>query len=490
MTAATLLGISLTALLIAAPFVEPTAADTSITVNPGDDIQAIVAANPPGTTFVLNPGTYRMQSVIPRDGNIFDGQGRAIFNGSRLLTSFKVSGELWIATDQDHHGRVSGAGECQPTSPRCDRSEDLYLDDEPLRHVSRLRDVGPGKWHFDNRNRSVYMGDNPIGKIVEMSASSRAFGGNASNVTIKALTIEKYATPLQMSAVDAEHGESWLIENNTIRLNHAVGVNAGQNAKVLRNKLIKNGQEGFSGGGRGFLIERNEVAFNNYAGVKYTWEAGGGKVTDSPGGAVIRSNCVHHNDGPGIWADGDVKGLIIERNVVYRNTDNGIMYEISDDGVIRDNTVADNGEKALGWLWGPQILISSARNVHVYNNYVDVSDRFGNAISIVSQNRPPHTPAMGNHVYANTIVMRGITSRIGAVTDVGADRSTVAEKNGIRGNLYHVADPSATYWHWNQSILDWKGIQSMGQEVGGVIDGLVPAKPPLDCVFLGLSRER
>jgi parallel beta-helix repeat protein len=202
---------------------------------------------------------------------------------------------------------------------------------------------------------------------------------------------------------------------------------------------------------------------------------------------VIRGNCVHGNDGPGIWADENVRGLVIEDNAVFDNSANGIMYEISYDGIIRNNKLADNGKRKSRWFWGPQILVSGSSNVQIYGNLVDVPAEYGNAITIVAQNRSPHPPAIGNQIYDNTIVLRGTKARVGAATDVAAYVTTVATKNAMRHNEYHVASLATPFWHWNNKDLSWNGIRSEGQEAGSTIDTILPSKRKLDCAFLGLQ---
>jgi hypothetical protein len=59
---------------------------STVTLSPGVNIQAAVTAAPPGTTFVLLPGVYRMQSVQPLNGDVFIGQGKVILNGSQILS--------------------------------------------------------------------------------------------------------------------------------------------------------------------------------------------------------------------------------------------------------------------------------------------------------------------------------------------------------------------------------------------------------------------
>ena len=461
------------------------AADTvSVSLKPGDDIQSIVDAHSPGTLYIFQPGIYRMQAIVPKSGDVFDGRGAAILNGSRLLTKFDRIGGIWAASDQAPQGLPLQGRPCQRGFPRCDRPEDLYVDDKPLHHVDSLYDVVPGKWYFDYATRKVYLGEEPTSKKVELGITGRAFGGKASNVVVRNLTVEKYATPI--SAVDTEHGNAWLVENNIVRLNHSVGVTAGTNSKIVRNKILQNGQQGFDGGGKNYLFEGNEIAHNNYAGVSYEWEAGGGKIVETQD-SVIRGNCVHGNDGPGIWADVNVRGLVIENNVVFNNSANGIMYEISYDAIIRNNVVADNGKNYFRWFWGPQILIAGSSNVQVYGNRIDVPAEYGNAITIVAQNRSPYPPATGNDIFNNTIVMRGTRARMGLATDVPAYAPLVAAKNSMRQNEYHVVSLKTAFWHWNNKDLSWGQIASERQEVGSTIDDVLPPKPKLDCAFLGLN---
>ena len=85
-----------------------------------------------------------------------------------------------------------------------------------------------------------------------------------------------------------------------------------------------------------------EIAFNNYAGYKADWEAGGTKFWATTG-LVVRNSCVHHNAGPGLWTDYDNIDTLYEGNIVFSNANDGIKHEISYDAIIRDNIVAGNG---------------------------------------------------------------------------------------------------------------------------------------------------
>jgi hypothetical protein len=52
-----------------------------VAIAPGQSIQAAVDAHPPGTQFVIEAGTHRRQSVVPKPGNAFVGERGAILDG-------------------------------------------------------------------------------------------------------------------------------------------------------------------------------------------------------------------------------------------------------------------------------------------------------------------------------------------------------------------------------------------------------------------------
>src|SRR6266852_2129316 len=115
----------------------------TINVFPTQVIQTAVNANPSGTTFVIAAGLYRMQSVTPKDGDVFLGQPGAILNGSRQLTSFARSGSYYIAGGQTQHGTAVGV--CLSGYTACQYPEDLFFNNVPLQRVATLAEVTAGK---------------------------------------------------------------------------------------------------------------------------------------------------------------------------------------------------------------------------------------------------------------------------------------------------------------------------------------------------------
>jgi len=228
---------------------DTTPPEGAIEIFPGDDINLIVDNNPEGTAFIIKAGIHRMHEIFPKDGNTFLGEIGAILNGSRELTEFQQEGGLYYASNQTQGDWYGGSDICQEGWERCNHPEDLYFDDVPLRHVTTLDDVAPGKWFFDYDADRIYFADDPIGHTVETSVTYFAFpGGYGDNVTIQNLVIEKFASPVMMGAVGSTGGTGWLVEGNEVRLNHGVGVFVRSESIVRNNYIHHNGQMGVGTG--------------------------------------------------------------------------------------------------------------------------------------------------------------------------------------------------------------------------------------------------
>ncbi len=366
---------------------------TDTVVFPGESIQRAVEANPPGAVFTIKAGTHRLQQVIPKPHQTFEGEPGAILNGSRLLTEFGYAGGLWYADGQTQQGEQKG--ECLPVggvpTTACRHPENVYFDDEPLRQVMSPSALGPGRFYFDYGADRIYLADNPAGHKVEASVTRHAFyfwrsdpGWRQHNyptgVNIRNLVIEKYANPSQRGAIQAGGfntgaageglTEGWVIEFNEIRLNHGAGVRTGNRTLLRGNHIHHNGQIGVRATGDGAVVEDNEIDHNNTLGFDPDWEAGGTKFWKTRN-VVVRGNHVHHNTGPGLWTDTDNVDTIYESNVVEDNTGPGIFHEISYSAVIRYNTVKRNGLSTADWFYGAGILIAHSSGVEVHNNVLE-----------------------------------------------------------------------------------------------------------------------
>ncbi len=451
----------------------------TVYVNPGDDLGAIVDANPAGTIFIFNAGTYRQPTEMnPKDNMVFRAATprTAILNGSRLLTSWTYSKGLWYASNQTQEG--PRYGEALPAFPRATYPEDLWVNGVRYTPVTRTSELGAGKWYFDYAKNRIYLSENPAGKTIETSVDDNVIVdlNGATGVVIDGLVFEKYANPAQNCMVWT--GVNWTIQNCEIRNVHGVGILINSGAQILNNYVHDIGQIGMGGGGTDILIDNNEIANCNYAGYDMHWEAGGMKVAESDG-VTISNNYSHDNFGPGLWTDIDNYNVVYEYNQVYDNCGEGITHEISYNAIIRYNTIARNGDDytAQGgvWLWDSQILIQNSANVQVYGNDVWIPTMYGNGISIINQDRPPYV-ATGSYISDNDITWLSASEGMcGGVTDNGYTNMFTA--NDFDYNRYHISNTSALAFTWDDLDLTFAQFQSHGQEAHGTIDTNVTQPP-------------
>ena len=142
--------------------------------------------------FYFEPGVYRGVSITPKDGQTFIGAEGAILNGSAVLTNFTQQGNLWVVGGQTQEGIRHATGEGDGVSMRPGYPETVFVNDTPLKPVDALFKVVPGTFYFDYAADKIYIADNPTGQKVEAGKLTDAFHGNAQNVTVQNLVVEKY----------------------------------------------------------------------------------------------------------------------------------------------------------------------------------------------------------------------------------------------------------------------------------------------------------
>lgn len=395
-----------------------------------------------------------------------------------VLRDWTQTSGLWRADGLpeplDYHG------DCEDDRELCNRREDLFVDGKVYERRPDLAGLGPGEWYYENGG--AYLADDPTGRAVELSVTPVAFAGDARDVVVENLVVEKYASDAQYGAIHLERARGWLISDVTARWNHGVGLFFGPETRISGGSFSHNGQLGIGGTGEGATIEGVEIAFNNYAGYNSGWEAGGTKFAYTKN-LIVRDSCVHHNAGPGLWTDIDNAGVLYEGNKVFLNTDDGIKHEISYDAIIRNNMVAHNGTSEFDvWLWSSQILIQNSSNVEVYDNLVEVSDRFGNGIGVIHQDRgegeqgPWH--AVHNRIHHNTIVHLGPRGQNGVVMDTDDDWYWAEADNRFDWNRYIVATPRRGYWTSHGSGGGWDHVRDLGLERNGEL--IVTQRAPME----------
>jgi hypothetical protein len=288
-------------------------------------------------------------------------------------------------------------------------------------------------------------------------------------VTVAGLIIEKYAIPAQMGAIGDQYpAANWQIFGNEVRWNHGTGIHLNDGSSARDNYIHHNGQKGIGAGGKNITIERNEIAQNNYAQYDPSWEAGGSKFSRTRN-LIVQGNYVHHNDGPGLWTDINNVDTQYQHNMVFANVEMGIFHEISYAAIIRHNYVAHNGEE-FPWLYGTNILVSTAKGVTVEQNTIEVHADYGNGIGVIWENRGPAYSGDGNRVFDNTIRYHGKTGRSGAAvaTDTAIGKRKIYQTNQFDRNTYYVTAPNAgKHYEWRDQEATFPELQADGQEPNG-----------------------
>ena len=489
------------------------------------DIQDIVSSYGENTRFLIKAGMYRMQTIKPKKGMVFygdvdtDGNRYTILNGSRLLTNFEQSEGLYFVTGQTQEGDTHG--QVEPGWEGSLHPEDLFFDDIALKQVMSKAEVTINTWYFDYINDIIWFASNPNGHKVEASVTTYAFNDgfltlNTTQITVKGFIVEKYANKAQTGAIGANgYNDQWHIEYNEARLNHGVGIAVGGNSNVMYNYSHHNGYMGLKARGDVCLFQGNETSYNNTQHFLTSWGAGGAKFAFVDN-ITLKNNYSHHNYGRGFWVDLGSHNITFDNNIITYNNNEGILYEISDTGVIINNKLAHNG-KVNEWLHGANIVMSSSSDVEVSGNTVIVNANYGNGITALWTDRHLNLARVGHKpplrvenisVHHNDITylgdlnvqsgkepmtgasagdgmneydVSGTINDIPPVATVVVSNVTITDprlNNNFNNNVYHVPDLAKKWFRWGRwpessSRIFWDDFRNAGNEINGVIDDSV-----------------
>jgi parallel beta-helix repeat protein len=448
-----------------------------VKIQPGTEIQEIVAAHPPGTTYCIAPGSYRLTRTIVLKSldRLIGGLPHPVLNGAKLISAWKQQGKTWMATGQTQRSELSWKSNWpEIADATAQYNEDVFVDDKPMKRVLSLAEVAPGRFYFDYDNATIYIGDDPAGHTLECGATETAVQAHDENVTVKGLTIEKYT----VSGISAG---SAVVEDNEVRYVHGSGIRFGSHAKVLRNYVHHNGKYGMNGGGEDALVEGNELAYNNAAGYRTKrgggcWDAGGTKFVYS-NHLVVRNNYSHNNYCDGFWSDIDNINTTYENNRIENNWRHGIFLEIGYAAVVRNNQI--KGNMAAG------VYLNSTSDQDIYNNTIEdngvgtpewlpILDVLRGGVLIMQQNRGigkyGERLAKNNRVHDNTIRM---TAGLTGPTKSQGKPAVFAQNNTFFGNHYIVPDPAGKWWSWEDGAATWSQWQKSGHDVEGTVKVLV-----------------
>lgn len=480
-----------------------------VQVNPGDDLSALITANGTGTTFCLRPGTHRITAsggLSPKTGDVFIGVGSStILSGSKLVTSWTVSGSDWFATGFLPGSAPSASGTCAAATPLCYVPYDVFYNGTWLTPVASQGALGAGKVFLDYAANRIYVRDNPTSATVEQSWASHLFTGSGDDVQIKNLILQHSASFTNTGAVDPGSGATgWIVDRNEIRWNHAYGTGPGSvgfgetlDLTITANNVHHNGQDGTGADGEGNLVQYNEVHHNSYAGYDLLWDSG--NKFGHARNLIVDGNYYHDEIGPGIWCDINCEDIVVSNNYVA-DTQRGIMFEISCGALIYGNTVVRASDPAGGSWGGIGILISTSEGAEVYNNQVYDSPH---SIWAISQERlieARDCTGGAEHVVKDLYVHNNqenlnfadppFGAKTGLWTDTGRTDLYSSKNNRFQANTYYDTTPSSE-WDWGMTsppysnILNFANWQATGNDTTGTVVSSNPTAPGPPALVVG-----
>jgi parallel beta-helix repeat protein len=273
----------------------------------------------------------------------------------------------------------------------------VFIDGEALQSAGWEGEVGAKTFYIDYDKGYVYIGADPAGRVVEITAHdialhrpSRPVHGKASDrkgPILRGLTFTQYAyraidiegrkpsTPVSEEPTDdpvgptpeSQHGKEvvgTLLENVTIsHCSRVAGYFRGDRL-VIRNSLISDtGTEGiYVIGSSDVLLERNLIRRNNVEKLTGYYPAAV-KIFNQSNRVTVRDNLViDQPDSNGVWYDvGNRDGVFVDNHV--EGTQAGLFFEISKGITVAGNVFVNN-------VQGVRILNSSGARI-LHNTFVN-----------------------------------------------------------------------------------------------------------------------
>jgi hypothetical protein len=239
--------------------------------------------------------------------------------------------------------------------------------------------LGSGEFsQIDPSNNDSFIGA-PGAIISGQGRNDSAFDDTSTGVKIENLTIENFTPAGSQGAVNHDSGAGWTLKGDTIQDNApGAGIMIGSENSITDSCLARNGEYGFNAfldpssptassltqGPQDITLSGNEISENDTCNFEDTSpdpvpaslrpsNCGGAGEGDGCGcsgagkfwqvdNAVVDSNYVTDNYDVGLWADTDNNGFVFKGNSFSGNYGPGLMYEISYNALIEDNTFTGN----------------------------------------------------------------------------------------------------------------------------------------------------
>lgn len=340
--------------------------------------------------IILRGGTYRVGGLLLNQGitmQPFEDE-RPILKGTEVASNWTAQpnglwrsswDKLFPAQPADWWRRERHAID---TPLHLFNNDMVFIDGELLSAVGGAHEMHEKAFYIDYERGQVYIGTDPTGHLVEITAHDGALERSIEEVhgkpndrqgaVIRGITFTQYAyraIEIQGTEPDrhmdpAEFGKEAVgsvFENVTISYCSRVAGYFRGDQLVIRNSLISDcGTEGiYVIGSADALLERNIITRTNSAEKISGYFASAVKIFNQSYRVVCRDNLVIDNPyASGIWYDvGNVDGVFI--NNWIENTNDGFFFEISKGAICAGNVFVN---------CTPGIRILNSSDVEIYQN--------------------------------------------------------------------------------------------------------------------------
>ena len=355
-------------------------------------------------------------------------------------------------------GTSAGWQFVNPAHPMAAHPDQVFVDGAPMTQVASRALVGPGKFYVDYGTDELVLGSDPTGKQVRASdLGGAALTVTAAGTVLRGIGFARYATSVPNKGMLRVWANNVTVENVLVTKSATQGI-ALQGSGLTFRKVTSsdNGLNGFEGGkSDGLVIDRVRAERNNSERFNPAPVAAGIKMHTSRG-VVIRDSVFSGNYANGIWFDVSNYDVQLINNDVIDNTDDGVIWELSEKLLMVNNRLINNGVQGLFFL--------DAGLAEIWNNTITGSqvpvrfhDTNRNAVDLNSapygydSRRPKPDPTV-------TWVVHGINMRNNIVGDMkggwcallcvlnDTDNRPAGQMVSMDGNLYQrttATNPSA-----------------------------------------------
>lgn len=443
-------------------------------------LESAVARVVTDDTIVLRGGVYRTGSLVLNQGITFQpyADEKPVLKGTEVATDWEaLDGGVW---------RTSWS-KLFPSEPlswwRREKEEEhtpmhrfnndmVFIDGKFLQSAGSVEEVDEDTFFVDYEREAVYIGVDPAGHTVEITAHDNALLRTSDKVhgkvndkkgpEIYGITFTQYGwaaivvedkkrfthldEPVNEPIGPADpstYGNQAVgthLENVTISFCGRVAGYFRGDDLVIRNSLISDtGTEGiYIIGSSDALLERNIVLRNNIEHIT-GYYASAVKIINQTHDVVVRDNLVmDHPTSNGVWYDvGNRDGVFI--NNYIEGVETGFFFEISRGVTVAGNVLANNSQ-------GSWILNSA--DAHIYNNtYIDNPARFTRTERSAEGDHFDWHPATGpgvtereGHIFKNNLMVAskadgGPLVRVDQPQSL-CDELTEPALSAMDGNLY------------------------------------------------------